>query len=175
MKDDYNGCALGISNECYRNEFKNEVMFYEIDTKEICEWDLELILSTFTNDCIMFESSSGFHFVSFGLDYSKIGCVKKAHELSKEVGGDYILGLKFDYLTLRISPKRINDEYNEIYKPAPTYYKILKYPEENSIISFEHLEVYSWLGLPKKIKHYYQEKCNVLKFQTRYFFYYTNN
>lgn len=176
--------TLGISNECitpesvrYEHErkiSKNYVMFYDIDKpiSQIDTYSFDLIGSAFDNDIVLFTTRKGVHFVSFSLNLCG-NTLQKAKDLSNELNEDYIFNLKFDYLTLRIRSKK-DRATGEIHKKKPGFYEILKYPDKNSIVSAEHLRAYRKLGLPKHFIAYCYRNCTVREYETRYFFYLTN-
>jgi hypothetical protein len=171
----YDAYALGITNQCYIDEERemNYLMFYEIDN-HLDSYSLKLILSRFENDVLLFESSKNhFHFVSLTLDLSDTNPVQKARQLSKELEQDYIIGMNWEYLTLRISSKFLY-ETDEKIKSRPKFVKVLKLPERDSILSKEHLYCYSNLGLPKEIIKIYKKKCRSIHYKTKYLYYFTN-
>jgi hypothetical protein len=168
--------TLGISNLCLLKDTRNDLMFYDIDSKNISEWDMELILSKFPNDCLMFETTKGYHFVSLTLDLGSKSPLIKAKELSKELEEDYYFEHdRIDYLTLRIAPKTENKIDGKIHKPSPRFLKVLKLPRKSSILSLEHFRIYSYLGLPEKYQKIYLKRCKAIDYKTKYFYYFCNN
>jgi hypothetical protein len=171
----YDAYALGITNLCFNDENSslNYLMFYEIDD-DLDAYTLERILEQFENDCILFESSKNhYHFVSLTLDLSKINPVSKARRLSRELEQDYIVGMSWEYLTLRISSKFLY-ETNEVLKTKPRFLKVLKLPKADSILSLEHMYCYRNLGLPFEIINVYKSRCRSIHYKTKYLYYYTN-
>lgn len=167
--------TIGISNLCLKknNMVIHELMFYDMDKKEIDSYELELILSQFDNDCLLFASTKGWHFVSLTPNITG-NPLEKARFLSEKLNQDYMRNLNFPYLTLRIAPKRENRVNGKIHKIAPVFFKILKKPIKKSILSYEHFKCYSNLGLDKKTIQIYLKNCVLKYYKIRIDYYYTH-
>lgn len=168
--------TLGISNLCLIRDTRNDLMFYDIDTKNLCAFDLNLIISKFRNDILIYETTKGLHFISLTLDLGNKSPLIKAKELSSELNEDYYFEHdRIDYLTLRIAPKTENKVNGKIHKPSPKFLKVLRLPKRNSILSLEHFRIYSYLGLPQMIQDIYLKRCIAKDYKTKYFYYFCNN
>jgi len=128
------------------------------------------IRKIFQNDCIIFKSKNGYHFVSFTLLDKKPKFVKKrAIKVSKKLNQDYTSGMKA--LVLRIAPKF---KEREIVSERPSYYTIMKFPRRDTPIAKNHLDLYhEFLGIPDFIYNYYVKYCTLISAELNLVYYRT--
>jgi len=146
------------------------MQFYDYDGDIGKPGIMSKIREIFENDCIIFKSRNGFHFVSFTLLDEKPKFVrKKASKLSKKLGQDYTSGMKA--LVLRIAPK-FKDRI--IVSERPSYYTIMKFPIQCTPIALNHLKLYrKYLGLPEYIYDFYIENCILIEAELNLVYYRT--
>jgi len=143
-----NAFTFGIDNLLLcKDGFGFQMYDYDSETllpKEV----IDKILTIFPDDCQMFRTEHGFHFVSFRvIDYeTTLLRVRKLAEIFPEQ--DY--NPKYN-LTLRIAPKFSIKDLSIISK-APKFYMELKEPSNTYEYAFYPLMYYfKHLGLPTKI------------------------
>lgn len=164
--------AIGINNICYDLETnkRKSVQFYDYDTKhirnsiiKILPDELQEILKYFKNDCIIYKTKHGFHFISFALlpnvFISKANVLRITKRLNETQ--DY-----FPYqkeLTLRVSPKwkikRFSKRRKTISK-KPKFASFFIHPRNNMEVSKTHLNFYlKYMNLPIEIYKEYEKNC----------------
>jgi len=146
------------------------LQFYDFDGDIGKPGIMAEISEIFENDCIIFKSKNGYHFVSFTLLDKKPKFVKKrAIKVSKKLHQDYTSGMKA--LVLRIAPKF---KEREIVSERPEYYLTWKFPVNNSIIAKNHLDLYhEYLGIPDFIYNYYVRFCTLIDAELNLVYYKT--
>lgn len=170
--DTYPLYALGISNIVVINNVKLAVTFYELDDKKTTKEILTEIIKIFPNDLVMFETRAGYHFLSFTLfNYDDVRVM--IYALSKILNSHY--GVYKHQLVLRVTPKkRVSTQ--EVVHSAPMFYKLVKKPKKNSLISFRHLTTYNTkCGLPDDIVKYYKDNCRCILGKVCFYYYRTRD
>ena len=173
--------AIGISNGCYPIDNQEKIpntdlgiQFFEVDIKPIPNEILDQVLTIFPEDCLMFETRKGFHFIGFSVQQMKttlLRALNLSYVLGKEIT-DYAR-TKLGCLILRTSPK-VEKKTRLIVADKPKFSKILKKPVLDSNISIRHLKVFLNLGIPLETYNSYVLGCNTLSFGLRHIFYQTS-
>lgn len=162
-----NAFCYGIDNSLWNN--RHGIQFYDFDKKGyLSKNELDKILTIFDDDCIIYKSENGYHFISFAIiPYKKtLENVNKLQEIFP----------KQDYhsrynLTLRISPKFRIDDLTEA-SHQPYFDCCMKQPKNKNFYSFYALRYYyNFLDLPNYIfSNYWQfkyYKCKYHIYRTR--------
>lgn len=161
--------AKGISNRCYTDKTHNKpnssslgVQFYEIDTKEKNPVLENKIGSFFKDDCLRFETSKGYHYVSFLITNLQNTLTIANHltfDLIKDLSISDYYKSKYDCLILRISEKK-HWFSNKIASPKPQFDKLIKIPKRDSNLrySLKHMLYFKRLGIPDKVINLYPKK-----------------
>ncbi|MGV9141357.1 MAG: hypothetical protein ACOC1X_00300, partial [Promethearchaeota archaeon] len=121
--------TIGVSNEAFISKYFGlkkdsfRLMFYDYDGKVLSDYEWNLIIQSFTNDILLFETTKGLHFISICEDLDTERTPEyKASRLSKELNQDYYSCIYVDSLTLRVIPKK--NFRNEIHKEAPKFLRL---------------------------------------------------
>lgn len=168
--------SIGITNQVFISKYLGlkkdnfRLMFYDYDSKVMNLSEFKKILEAFTNDILLFETTKGYHFVSVCEDLGTIKPEIKASRLSEALNQDYYRNINYDYLTLRVIPKRCRNS-NKIHKKEPRFVKMIRKPKAGSRCSYEHLKIYTKLGIDKATLKSYFRLCVICKYKTNYFFY----
>lgn len=173
------GYSMGITNKVITGgELGGHayIMFYDLDYNldQYKKKEMDLVLSLFENDCLLFKTTKGFQLVSLTV-CTLANPIQKVQRISKKLDEDYKTDL--DYLTLRVNPKR-RISNDKIYKHRPYFVKMLKEPEKGTYCSKAHLSFYLKM-IPKtrrtEILNIYQNKCRIIDCRTEIVYYETNN
>ena len=168
--------SIGITNQVFISKYLGlkkdsfRLMFYDYDSKIMILSEFKRILEAFSNDILLFETAKGYHFVSLCEDISDVKPEVKASKLSEALNQDYYRGINYDYLTLRVIPKRHKNS-NRVHKKEPRFVKMIREPRAGSRCSYEHLKIYTKLGIDKATLKLYFRLCVICKWKTNYFFY----
>ena len=149
------------------------MQFYDFDGEldsNIFVKTIDEIRKIFPNDCLIFKSKNGYHFISFTLLDKKPKFVRKrASKLSKKLGQNYTSEMQA--LVLRIAPKF---KERQIVSERPKYYTILKFPRKDTPIAKNHLELYhEYLRIPEHIYNYYIKHCTLIHAELNLVYYRT--
>jgi hypothetical protein len=171
----YDCYTFGMCNFSYKESFLRKrkeirLMFYDYDGKVLNQKEWDLIVSKFSNDCLVFDSGKGLHFISLCEDIEG-NSEKKALELSYRLNEDYYACKQRTYLTLRTMEKRYlkhrkPKDVSEIYREKPKFIRMVKEPRFNTKLSYQHLIMYAGLELPKYLVKMYLTRCKVKKYKT---------